>query len=350
MLRESATLRPDYARNFLNIASRLMHWSPVLDHSRNELSDFLADFIAPFVNAFGGNMIVCFETIATILLNQCQLWFEYSPLLPLNFLGIVENLLEQVEPSLMRFYRAHGITNVTFAWHPMRAAFSHQLDEWQWLQLWDHIVSQPPHYLVFAVVAFNAVQRNAIERLAGPRQIHTFFQEASGINMKLWLRKTDAISASCPAAMHPRQYMRDFGALSDTADPQYHKLHNYPPQLLARHTKRGTALAAETTAINRKYMELERLEMDLMQQLVDNVRVDEQRRRMQRVGLEHERAVLDDVRRIEMQRQHLVLYERQLNDRVALMTTLFVEHELENECKEREQRLEAATNWAEQQV
>lgn len=167
--------------------------------------------------------------------------------------------------------------------------------------------------------------------------------------MKMWLRKTDKLMANCPAAMHPRQYMHDFIGLSD-ADRQYQKLLNYPQQLFAQQTERRITLAAETMAINRNYMELERLEMELMQQLVGNVRVDEQRRRMQRVELDHEQAMLDDVRRIQMQRQHLVLYERQLNDRAALMTTLFVENELENECAEQKHRLKKKMNHAEQQV
>lgn len=339
----------EFARKCSRIASYLMHWSQILDISRNELSNFLPDFILPFVKQFASNMLVCFEVIATILFNHCQLWFEYSPLPPINYLGCIENLLDFVDPTLTKFFKKYQVTNLTYAWQLVHSSFSEQLDEWQWLQLWDHIVSQPPYYLVFIVVAFSAVQRRAILNSANFQEINVFYQEPSSINMKMWFQKANEIMTKCPASLHPRQYMREFMPLS-SSDHQYQKILNYPQQLFAKQTERCSKLTTETTAINRKYMELERFEMDLMQQLVDNIRVDEHKRRMQNIELEHERAILDRVKHIEMQRQHLVMYERQLNDRVALMTMLFVENELENECNEREHHLKKTLNYFEQQV
>lgn len=342
------------AKNLIKIITYLMHWSSILDFSKNELSEFLIDFIMPFVKTLSNQMIVCFETIATILLNQCQLWFEYSPLAPLNYLGLVENLLEHFQPNLLQFYKMHNITNLIYAWHPLKSGFSHQLDEWQWLQLWDHIISKPSYYLVFVIVAFNTVQCKSIERLSNAQQIFLFFQEKSAINMKMWLNKIDQLIKNCPIAIHPCQYMHNFIGLSDANNNQqyiqYEKLLNYPQQLFVRQTRRCTKFAAETMAINRKYMELERFEMKLMQQLVDNVCVDEQKRRMQQIEIAHQQALLNDVQRVEAQKQHLILYERQLNDRLALMTTQFVESELENECVEREHRLKMTVNNVEQQV
>lgn len=337
-----------YLKKLRKVMSFLMHWSQVLDNSRNELATFLPDFILPFVKLFAPNMLMCFEVIATILLNQCQLWFEYSPLYPINYLGIIENILNVVDPTLLQFYKKHGVTNVTFAWESLKSAFADKLEEWQWLQLWDHIVSQPSYYLIFVVVAFNFVQRKAILHLRNQQQIYTFFQERSGINMKRWLCKANEIMNNCPASIHPDQFMND--SLSLNIDHQYQKILNYPQQLFARQTKHLSTLAAESTAINRKYMELEQLEMNLMQRMVDNIRMNEQHHRMQNVELEHERMLLDEMRRTEMQRQHLVLYERQLYDRAALMAMLLNENEVENACNEREHYLKTTENCVEQQV
>lgn len=338
----------DCLKKLRKMISLLVHWSQILDNSRNELAAFLPDFILPFVKLLAPNMLQCFEVIATILLNQCQLWFEYSPLSPINYLGIIENVLGFVDPKLLQFYKRHGITNATFAWQPLRSAFAEQLEEWQWRLLWDHIVSQPSYYLIFVVVAFNSVQRKPLLHSPNQQQIHTFFQEPSAINMKHWLRTANEIMANCPASIHPNQFMTDFIPLH--IDHQYRKILNYPQQLFAKQTKRLSALAAGSMAINRKYMELEQLEMNLMQRMVDNTRVNEQRHRMQNVQLEHDRILLDEMRRTELQRQHLVLYERQLNDRAALMTMHLVENEVENACNEREQYLKTAANCVEQQV
>lgn len=87
---------PDHRlrKNFQQILSALISWSQILRHSFHGEDHFLPYFIFPFVKFMAGNLLQCFEIIATILLNQCNLWFEFSPLMPANYLGFIgENFL-----------------------------------------------------------------------------------------------------------------------------------------------------------------------------------------------------------------------------------------------------------------
>lgn len=77
-------------------------------------------------------------------------------------------------------------------------------------------------------------------------------------------------------------------------------------------------------------MDLDKFEMELMQQWVNNAQIDEHNRRMQKVELSHELAAMNQSNRIEYQRQQLILSERQLNDREALMKLISAENERMN--------------------
>lgn len=75
-------------------------------------------------------------------------------------------------------------------------------------------------------------------------------------------------------------------------------------------------------------MELEKFEMELMQQIVNDVKSKKHHQRMQKMQLSHELASINQLKRIENQRQHLILAERQLNDRQSLMKIIIDTREI----------------------
>lgn len=316
--------------HFQQILSALINWSQILRHSFHDEDHFLPYFIFPFVKLMGNNLLECFEVIATILLNQCGLWFEFSPLLPANYLGLIENLIDHFDPELMRHYRHHSLDNRIFTWPLMRSAFSEILAEYQWLMLWDHIVSQPAYFMIFIIVAFNCIQHEAIKRLKSPTEIRTFFNEPTTINMKFWLRKSYEIMESCPLHLHPKQFIENFTCLG--RHDHYHKILNYPADEFQRQSAVENDIQKSRESINRRYAELEKFEADLMQQIVNTIETNAQRERQRNVKLAHEQALLDAATCTENQRQHLILAERQLNNREALMKILKNELEHQNEA------------------
>lgn len=332
---------PSLQKKLKRIASYLCNWSKILSISFDGEGHFLPYFIFPFLKLCSNDLLVCFEMVATILLNQCSLWFELSPLLSANYLGLIENLIDHFEPSLVQFYRRHSVTSATFAWKMLRTAFSDILYEHQWYQLWDHIISGPSYFFVFIVVAFNCIQRSSIERLPNAKQIHAYFDEPCTINLKYWLRTAYAQMSNCPMNLHPKQYMQHFVCLG-IEHQQYRKILNYPRVEFNIRTEQKKQLQNQMRIINRKYMELEKFEMELMQQIVNDAQSKEHQQRMQKVQLTHELASINQLKRIENQRQHLILAERQLNDRESMMKIMMKENDTKNDVNTREIHLNRA--------
>lgn len=333
---------PVLQKKVKRIVSYLCNWSKILSVSFCSEDHFLPYFVFPFVKLCSNNLLMCFELVATILLNQCSLWFEFSPLLPTNYLGLIENLIDHFKPSLIQFYRHHFITSATYAWKMLRTAFSDVLVEYQWYQLWDHIISASgkPYFLVFIVVAFNCINCNFVQRLNNSKEINAYFNEPCAINISYWLRKSYALMSKCPINLHPNQYMKEQHGLG--VEQQYNKILNYPHIEFNIRMKQKKQLQNQMQCINRKYMKLEKFEIKLMQQIVNDVQSKEHHQRMQKVQLTHELASINQLKRIENQRQHLILTARQLNDRESMMNIILKENDAQNDVNTCEIQLQRA--------
>lgn len=321
------------------ITSCLVHWSRVLGATFKSHEEFLPTFIFPFVKIMPDNSLLVFELLATILLNQCQLWFEFSPMDPINYLGLIENILGYFEPSLIEFYRRKSVTSKIYAWQLARTAFTEVFDEMQWLQLWDHIISGPSYFMLFAIVAYNTVQIGIIERLPTASAIELFFDEPNTIDMNSFLKKTYWLMSQCPKQLHPKQYMTEFEPLNKH---QYQKIVNYPRELFDRQTTCMDKMEIEKKLLNKKYNELEKFEMNLMERLTNNLHRDEHRRRLKDVQWVYEETLLKELERVEGQRQHLILYERQIHDREMALYLAKKENQQINAISQRQNQLRSA--------
>ncbi|XP_049830677.1 TBC1 domain family member 31 isoform X2 [Schistocerca gregaria] len=145
-------------KHLKRLLSCLAHWCPLFGETK-----FLPLFVFPFIKVFQSDPVVCFESVVTIIINWCQRWFEYFPFPPVNVLTMIENVLSQQDNELMSWFYKHNITSQTYAWPLLEVAFSEVLSTSEWLQLWDHILSNEPSFLLIAVVAYNIVFRTAIK-------------------------------------------------------------------------------------------------------------------------------------------------------------------------------------------
>lgn len=340
-------------RNLKKILSCLAHWCrafsqyPSPDGNQMDRTSFLPAFIFPFVKLFENNSIAAFETIATILFNQCQLWFEFSPLEPINYLGMIENILTHFEPALMQFYKTKSVTVTTYAWKTLTTAFTEVLDDRQWYQLWDNVVSNPSDFLLFAIVAYNIVQKNVIMRLGSKRTIEKFFDEQNNIDMKMFIRKIYLLNKNCPEQLHPSKYMHNFQSMQID---QYQKMLNYPKVLVnVRNTQMDT-LRNENKIFNQKIHELEKMEQALVDRLTNDWRKEEHERRLKTVQQLYAEALLREEERIAYQRKQLLLYQRQLKDRECEIMDAVQQGQQERVLHQREDELTALLNEIEQNV
>ena len=195
-------------KNLKRLLSCLAHWCPLFG-----VMKFLPGFVFPFVKVLQKDPVLLFECVASILLNQCQLWFEYAPFPPISILAMVENILAEHDSQLLNHYCDLGVTSQIYALKILETAFSEVLTCSEWLILWDHILSNEPSFILMAVVSYNIVQKNALRRLHKHEQIEHFFHMQNPINKKTFLKKAYMLLNETPEEIHPRRFFNSFIAL-----------------------------------------------------------------------------------------------------------------------------------------
>lgn len=259
--------------NLSKIVSCLAHWTVIFGYVT-----FLPKFVFPFLKICKGDLLLCFEVIATILNNQCQLWFEFAPLqMPYNYLCLIENVLMETDRKLFRFYKSKGVTAKIYALPLMETAFSEVLDEQQWLQLWDHIVSNDSFFMVFVIVAYNISLRLMVMRCETAESIEKIFVEQNYLNFKKFITKAYRLMDNCPTNIHPSRYMKPFEPL---VQGDYQKFENYPKNLSDMKVNEIDALREEQKVLDAKLAEMESFEKTISARMESYLMDDEYEKRM----------------------------------------------------------------------
>ncbi|KXJ71228.1 hypothetical protein RP20_CCG021151 [Aedes albopictus] len=346
--RKFSTFGGRMVRNMKKIVSCLAHWSAVFAQC-----DFVPFFVHPFVRLYQNDSLTCFETVATVFLNHCQLWFEFAPLQPFNYLGMIENILCEYEPKLMNFYRSRHISSRIYGLTLMETAFAGNFDANQWVRLWDHMLSNEPCFMLFFIVAYNAAHRTTIMNCLNEKDVEGFFHEPSLIDINRLLKRTYDLAERCAEGIHPAYYMKSFVSLNGAAvcnttanetkcsnlerrykptqcyEPNqlrnrdeenparstYSKFSNFPKQLVDIRTGEMNCLKAEQQRLEAKIVEMEKLEHMLKGRMVENLLQEEHDKRMKEVERKYEEALTSEEQRIDMQRRLLLLHKRQLRER-----------------------------------
>ncbi|KAI5636602.1 rab-GTPase-TBC domain-containing protein [Phthorimaea operculella] len=195
-------------KNLKRLLSCLAHWCPLF-----AVMKFLPGFVFPFVKVLQKDPLLLFESVATVLLNYCQLWFEYAPFPPISILAMTENILAEHDQQLLDHFCEVGITSQTYALKILETAFSEVLTCSEWLILWDHILSNEPAFILMAVVAYSIVQKNALKRIHSHEQIESFYHMQNPICKKAFLKKAYILLNETPEEIHPRRFFKTFESL-----------------------------------------------------------------------------------------------------------------------------------------
>lgn len=195
-------------KSLKRLLSCLSHWCSLFG-----VMKFLPGFVFPFVKVLQKDPLLLFESVASILCNYCQLWFEYAPFPPISVLAIVENILAEHDQPLLTHFCEVGITSQTYALKILETAFSEVLTCSEWLILWDHVLSNEPAFILMAVVSYNIVQRNALKRLKSHEQLEHFFHMQNPIDKKTFLKKAYVLLNETPEDIHPRRFFKPFVSL-----------------------------------------------------------------------------------------------------------------------------------------
>lgn len=282
----------DMALSLVRVVSCLAHWCPALAKS-----NAIPLFVFPFLFVFGSDLLSCFEAIATILLNYGQLWFEFAPLEPINYLGMVENVLSHVDPQLMKFYRSKNIPSSIYVWSLIESAFTDILTTEQWLSFWDHVLVQPPYFLVFCLVSLNTSLRNLIQQQISLLDVELLFSERIPfIDINNVIQLAINIMETCPPELHPGSYFHPFRSLESV---QYQPRFSVPRKVVKSSVLNASSFGAEgkiLRKVNAKLIELEIMKESIVRLFDDDLKLREHGQRLKMV----ENAYIDGIRCVEL--------------------------------------------------
>ncbi|CAL1535275.1 unnamed protein product [Lymnaea stagnalis] len=299
---------PIKSRKLLRILQRILsalgHWSPIFGETQ-----YLPTFAFPFVKLFQNNHLVCFELIATILVNWGQHWFEYFPNPPINILGIIENLLAQHEPNLLQHFVKFGITSQMYAWPLLETVFSEVLTQDEWFMLWDNIVSNHPSYILMVVVAYTICARGPLMKCTEMDDFKFFFHHRNAISIKQVIKEANHLMESTPSDLHPENILEDFVPLTKGNYPVFNK---YPKFIVDYQVQERERIRQEEL----EYMRQKVLTLDVQKETVQKQQEEQQWYRQQQLLLEAEekrrRMIQEEEAKLADQRKRLLAMNREV--------------------------------------
>uniref|UniRef100_H9GFB9 TBC1 domain family member 31 n=1 Tax=Anolis carolinensis TaxID=28377 RepID=H9GFB9_ANOCA len=213
---------PIKSRKLLRVLQRtlsaLAHWSTIF----GELP-YVPLLAFPFVKLFQNNQLICFEVVATVIVNWCQHWFEFFPNPPINVLSMVENILAQHDKELLQHLMNYNITSQVYAWPLLETMFSEVLTREEWLKMFDNIFSNHPSYFLMVVAAYIICSRAPLLHCNQKEDFEYFFHHRNNLDISVVIKEAYHLMDCTPADIHPRRMLDDFVPLTKGQYPIFNK-------------------------------------------------------------------------------------------------------------------------------
>ncbi|KAL5287947.1 TBC1D31 family protein [Megaselia abdita] len=310
----------DEAEKLKGLVSNLANWSPIFADI-----DYIPGLVYPFLKVFPNSQLLTFEIVASILLNYGQLWFEFHPLEPYNFLGMCENVLTLMDAGLAGFYYQNGITPQLYAWTLIKTSFSEVYSDIFWFTLWDNIVSNPPYFLVFIIVAFSVVNRFAIMRLKCVEEITGFFQTMNPMHIKRVIKTAHDMDQDYPERAHPKRFFHKYMPIPKYYYPVFDSFPKAAGNQMEEFKYQIGELANQEKELNGNYdVMLDKLEEELR-----NTDTAKQTRDAEKW---YRSAIKKDVIRINHQKAMLEAYKKELKNRRGRIRNFLREQHARQQC------------------
>jgi len=286
------------------ILSALAHWSPIFGETQ-----YLPSFAFPFVKLFQNNHLVCFEVIATVLVNWGQHWFEYFPNPPINILGMIENLLAYHDRYLLDHLVKQGVTSQIYGWPLLETVFSEVLTQEEWLMLWDNVLSSHPSFLMMSVVAYAISARGPLMKCTDIDDFKFFFHHRNAVNIRQVIKETYRLMESTPDDLHPKNKLEEFISLTKGNYPVFNK---YPKFIVDYQVQERERIRQEEL----DYLRQKRVTLDVQKETIQKQAEEEQWYRQQGLLMEAEerrrRMIQEEEGKLAEQRKRLLAMNREV--------------------------------------
>eukprot|EP01112_Ceratiomyxa_fruticulosa_P015637 TRINITY_DN4626_c0_g1_i1.p1 TRINITY_DN4626_c0_g1~~TRINITY_DN4626_c0_g1_i1.p1 ORF type:complete len:853 (-),score=217.84 TRINITY_DN4626_c0_g1_i1:25-2583(-) len=180
--------------------SALAHWAPVFSEV-----PWLSSLIFPIVKIFSNDDLGCFETLVTFLTNWCSDWFDYTPHPPLQVLKEIETLLSIHDAPLLHHFTQLGVTSLTYCFPLLSTLFSEVFQLGEWCIMFDHLVSNPPPFLLYFVVAYLRYFRGTLLSTNNIKDFEFFFHHVTPVDILHLIQSSYRLIEKTPASYEPTQ-------------------------------------------------------------------------------------------------------------------------------------------------
>uniref|UniRef100_A0A8C9F3G9 TBC1 domain family member 31 n=1 Tax=Pavo cristatus TaxID=9049 RepID=A0A8C9F3G9_PAVCR len=306
---------PIKSRKLLRVLQRtlsaLAHWSAIFGET-----PYIPLLAFPFVKLFQNNQLICFEVVATVVVNFCQHWFEYFPNPPVNILSMMENILAHHDKELLQHLIKYSVTSQVYAWPLLETLFSEVLTREEWLKVFDNIFSNHPSYFLMIVVAYIICSRAPLLLCNQSQDFEYFFHHRNNLDINTVIKRAYHLMETTPPDIHPQRVLDDFMPLTKGQYPVFNK---YPKFVVDYQTRERERIRQDEIEYLRERQLVHELEAKAQEQKAEDEafyrkqellrEAEEQRRKM---VLEEEEKLSE--RRLAAVRRELKAKELQFLD------------------------------------
>ncbi|KAL2084281.1 hypothetical protein ACEWY4_019799 [Coilia grayii] len=322
-------------RGLQRLLSALAHWSAIFGET-----DYLPLVAFPFAKLFQNNPLICFEVVATVIVNWCQHWFEYFPNPPLNVLSLVENVLAHHDKELLQHLVDCRITSQLYVWPLLETLFSEVLTRDEWLRLFDNVFSNPPAFLLFAAAAYVTCCRAQLLALTFRDDFEYFFHHRNNFDIDGMIKEAYRLMEATPAEVHPRSALSDLEPLLRGQYPVFNK---YPTFIVEYQSQERERIRQQEAQYLQERQALALLRAEAVRQQAEEEAWCAQQELLQQAETQRRLLLQQEEAKLAQQRSKLAAMKRELKLKelqlVDATRRRFLQHQ-QGQCRVQLQRLD----------
>nr|XP_028592046.1 TBC1 domain family member 31 isoform X1 [Podarcis muralis] len=299
---------PIKSRKLLRVLQRtlsaLAHWSAIFGEM-----PYVPLLAFPFVKLFQNNQLICFEVVATVIVNWCQHWFEFFPNPPVNILGMVENILAHHDKELLQHFMSYNITSQVYAWPLLETMFSEVLTREEWLKMFDNIFSNHPSYFLMVVAAYIISSRAPLLHCNQKEDFEYFFHHRNNLDVGAVLKEAYHLMECTPADIHPRRMLEDFVPLTKGQYPVFNK---YPKFIVDYQAQERERIRQDEIEYLRERQLVQEIEAKAAERRVEDETWYRKQELLQEAEEQRRKILLKEEEKLAEQRRRLAAVKREL--------------------------------------
>ncbi|XP_039380277.1 TBC1 domain family member 31 [Mauremys reevesii] len=299
---------PMKSRKLLRVLQRtlsaLAHWSAIFGET-----PYIPLLAFPFVKLFQNNQLICFEVVATVIVNWCQHWFEYFPNPPVNVLSMVENILAHHDKELLQHLINYSVTSQLYAWPLLETLFSEVLTREEWLKVFDNIFSNHPSYFLMMVAAYIICSRAPLLHCNQTEDFEYFFHHRNNLDINVVIKEAYHLMEATPSDIHPQRMLDDFVPLTKGQYPVFNK---YPKFIVDYQTQERERIRQDEIEYLRERQLVHEIEAKAVQRKVEDEAWYRKQELLREAEEQRRKILLQEEEKLADQRQRLTAVKREL--------------------------------------